>query len=1046
MPDPLTIWLGTQVAGIAFKPILDELAQSVAKDWTKDFCKGALKSVFHGQDEWTKASAKALAEFLLQFEDELITTGETELSVRAYTDRLRRFTQLPAVREALGSAITEPETPVDAPLLAQTWTAHKLERLPDDFDWAKLCRRYQNKARAILRNSAELRAILDSQQAQATTAAVQRLAGPPPGFDTTKYAEGLRKRYGYLKLESLDPNPDHQRIALTKVFVEQTVRSCQQFNPRVYELPVEHRRKLHERGALETEADLDESELKRQRDTYLQQAPRPVLEAVNDPRQRLCVVLGDPGSGKSVLLEYLSLLWAEGSTVDRTAQPMPLLIELKTYADNLAKGTCAGFLDYLDHGSGIVSQLDRTELDASLTRGQAMLLLDGLDEIFDQPTRQQVAQDLVAFTTRYPGARLLVTSRIIGYDLVAPLLRDAGFQHWMLQELDEAQQEKFIQHWHTLAYADATERAEKAARLRDSIANTAAIRELAQNPLLLTLMALLNRYRELPRDRNELYERASELMLFQWDASRALRDDPLLAQQSFDYKDKQAMLRAVALRMQTSAQGLAGNVIAADDLEQTLVDYLQAQGYANARPIATRLIQQLRERNFILCLLGDDYFAFVHRTFLEFFCAWAWVWKFEKGEKDPKTGEIKRIEIEELRRQTFDAHWADEKWHEVLRLIAARLEPQFAGSLMASLLGKKDLNERYTATFLAANCFQDVRNSTSLGAFAGQLESELKSLATDLFVIGRPSISHEVWRGKAVNAVAACWPEAAATKAWLKAHAGDGENVHVEIAALEALIRGWRDDPDTLPWLKTRFQWAGHHWVRQSAVRALARGWKNDPDTLPILKTRALQDESEWVRQVAVQELAHGWKDDPDTLPWLKTRAQQDENYAVRQAAVQELAIGWKDDPDTLTILKTRALQDKDANVQHAAVQELARGWKDDPDTLPWLRNCAEHGVDPGLRQSAVYEVASGWMQHAGTLPWIKNLARQRNDWFAAYAALQALSEHWRDDAETLEILKALAGSESRVEVRLEAISRLRHGWTDDPEVQAFLKSLSPQL
>jgi len=47
----------------------------------------------------------------------------------------------------------------------------------------------------------------------------------------------------------------------------------------------------------------------------------------------------------------------------------------------------------------------------------------------------------------------------------------------------------------------------------------------------------------------------------------------------------------------------------------------------------------------------DDYFAFVHRTFLEFFCAWAWVWKFEKE---------KTLTFDELKSNTFAAHWCDE--------------------------------------------------------------------------------------------------------------------------------------------------------------------------------------------------------------------------------------------------------------------------------------------------------------------------------------------------------------------------------------------------
>src|ERR1022692_4404417 len=177
--------------------------------------------------------------------------------------------------------------------------------------------------------------------------------------------------------------------------------------------------------------------------------------------------------------------WVELPPVDRVARPLPLLIELKTYAENFAKNQCRDFLEYLDHGSGTVGQLDQQQVHSLLERGEATFLIDGLDEIFDAATRQQTAQDIVRLTTRYPNARFLVTTRVIGYDLTAPVLRDGGFQHFLLQDLDDTQQQNFIQRWHELAYADAADRAEKSNRLRDSIANEPAIGELAQNPLLL---------------------------------------------------------------------------------------------------------------------------------------------------------------------------------------------------------------------------------------------------------------------------------------------------------------------------------------------------------------------------------------------------------------------------------------------------------------------------------------------------------------------------------------------------------------------------------
>ncbi|MEQ9371103.1 MAG: NTPase, partial [Coleofasciculus chthonoplastes F3-SA18-01] len=100
--------------------------------------------------------------------------------------------------------------------------------------------------------------------------------------------------------------------------------------------------------------------------------------------------------------------------------------------------------------------------------------------------------------------------------------------------------------------------------------------------------------------------------------------------QTIDYKDKQAMLRQVAYQMQAAEKGLAGNLIAADELEGILTKYLQTLDINNSRAVARVMIKQLRERNFILCFMGADYYAFVHRTFLEYFCAWEYVWQFEK--------------------------------------------------------------------------------------------------------------------------------------------------------------------------------------------------------------------------------------------------------------------------------------------------------------------------------------------------------------------------------------------------------------------------------
>ena len=785
--EPGAATAAVTTAWLFMKPVFDDITKQIFEDFVKNATSEKFKGLLarkETQKDWEKAIARSLKAFLEEFKIALDNAGVNEEGSRIYHNSLKTFIKDRSVATLIGSAITENQS-VRFTILAKKWLSLNLEQLPDNFEWTELSQRYKESANKILENDKTLREIISMKSAQTTAEGVQKISGIDPGFNLTTYALALRNRYGLLKVESLYPAADNRSIALTKVFVEQTVRSCQQFNPRIHELPLERRRSLKEKGALQEE--LDDDRVIRQRELFFQQPPLPVLEVLRNPKQRLVVILGDPGSGKSVLLNQLALQWAELPPVGRATHPIPLLIEFKAYVRDCQQGACRDFLEYIEQGPSCVTQLNKKNLDDSLQEGEAFFLLDGLDEVFDNALRQNIAHELVRFSIRYPLSRFVVTSRIIGYDLVAQILRDAGFHHFMLQELDSEQQLSFLQKWHELAYPDPHERKSKHDRLQTAIRDTAAIRELADNPLLLTLMALLNRYKELPRDRNTLYEEASKLMLHQWDTARALQSDPLLAQETIDDIDKQSMLKAVAFTMQSSPKGLAGNAIASKELENILSNYLESQGYESYRRLAKRLVQQLRERNYILCLLGDDYYAFVHRTFLEFFCASAWVSKYKEGEKGD------RYTLEEIRAATFDKYWQDEKWHEVLRLIAAQLQPESAEKLLLPILDKKDSTNQHRNIFLVASCFAVLRNKKPLQILAVKLEKQLDALLHfDLpyyynFLYFEEISQVKNIRQSVIRSRVSCWPGIDTTKQWLKHRAQNDEHWTVRQAAVQEL-------------------------------------------------------------------------------------------------------------------------------------------------------------------------------------------------------------------------------------------------------------------
>jgi hypothetical protein len=497
------------------------------------------------------------------------------------------------------------------------------------------------------------------------------------------------------------------------------------------------------------------------------------------------------------------------------------------------------------------------------------------------------------------------------------------------------------------------------------------------------MMAILNRNQELPRDRPELYNQASRVLLHQWDVERALVEDRRIDPKTIDYRDKQAMLRKVAYHMQSSAKGLAGNLISAAQLESILTDYLRTIEVEKPREIARIMIGQLRTRNFILCDLGGDSYGFVHRTFLEYFCAWEFVWQFK---------EEQTLTIEQLIHDVFGKHWRDESWHEVLRLISGMIEPRFVADIIDFLLEQKVDRSAFLEGFrlkkeglsnllLAADCFVEVRNRSLIADTSSKLretfQREAEQETSNMF------------------------------------------NYELAVMIISVIASTWQDNSEILAWLKKCLEFIEISYIRGSAVQEIAKGWKDHSDTLSWLKDLALNDKDVYLRRTAVQEIAKGWKDDSDTLPWLKDRALSDQNWIMRSAFVKEIVKGWKDDTDTLPLLKDRALNDQYWAIQSDSIQEIVKGWKENTDTLPLLKDRALNDQYWAVRHVAVHEIAKGWKDEPQTFDFLCD--RAIHDSFKReysfeinprQTALEAILKHYSDKPQTLELLKTVSNND----------------------------------
>jgi predicted NACHT family NTPase len=745
---------------VLVSPILTELGKAALEDYVKDFFKDCIKDVegLANKPFAQKAVGTAIKDFIILFEQELKQSSLDKKQIKQYLQPLKEFIKQPPVRQALGSAFQANCRILDTHILAQSWQSltlqHPVRRhlptftkiipahlfkeqpnssLPDAFSWEQVADKYLKSVRLIIHQNTELRAILNSQNLDSINQAVRNNAPIPPEFKLEKYQEGLREQYEYLDLGNLDTRSGEYERQLTvkEIFIPQNARYCQEYLPKDYELPKEFQKRLREQGDIA--AELSQQDLERYQKAYTQQQTRSVIEVIDDINYRYIVILGDPGSGKSTLLKYLALQWAKLSPNQLSSQPIHLLIELRKYNRSKDDKECNNFLEFMECGSSWIGHLNKSILHEWLQAGRAVVMFDGLDEVFEVEKRNRIVDQIHSFTQTYPTVKVIVTSRIIGYQ--QQRLKNAEFHHFMLQDFEPEQIKQFIQKWHDLTFTDRLKKTAILERLQKAISESRAILELAGNPLLLTMMAILNRNQELPRFRAKLYEEASKVLLHKWDfeVKEKLghnKIDPYL----IDQEVKQNICGRIAYKMQSSGKGLAGNIISREDLQQTIAEYLRGLMGNEATACAKLMVEQLRERNFILCFLGgynEDYFAFVHRTFLEYFCASEYVRQFEKQRDINVDGLI----------QVYREHWRDESWHEVLRLMAGMLDAKFTGGdILEYLIGEDGESDKFSNLFLAAECLDEVRNRNTIDDISGQLLVCLKKLTRYSYTVNTVNI------------------------------------------------------------------------------------------------------------------------------------------------------------------------------------------------------------------------------------------------------------------------------------------------------------------
>ncbi|WP_331736144.1 HEAT repeat domain-containing protein (plasmid) [Streptomyces anulatus] len=879
------------------------------------------------------------------------------------------------------------------------------------------------------------------------------------------YAQRVREVFGRLDLEVLTPlseQGEHPVVELREIFVPPLVRA----DPPSVELPRELMKRLLEHGEITELGDLppgaDKETLERVRAAYQQRPPVAVLAMLAKAEADRVVLLGDPGAGKSTLARYLALTLTS-QPVTGPLSPLtgkvPVVVELRRYADERWRDrTFEDFLEHLHDLEGM--SVPRPVLEELLQQQRVVMVFDGLDELFDPAIRAETCRRIGAFAARHPGVRIVVTSRVIGYQRT--VLDGAGFRHYMLQDLTESQIGEFARRWYTNSCPhDAPLVQSLVQRVTEAVAHSRPVRELAGNPLLLTILAIIGRRQTLPRDRQGVYKHAVTVLVAHWDrdAKQLTTTDVPEALEVLGAEERLELLRLLARRMQDGQGGIAGNHIHGRDLEAVFGEYLSEYELppVQAKAAARKMVAQLRERNFILSRYGGEVYGFVHRAFLEYLAAADIAHRYK---------EDREWSPDELITNVVEQRAEDPAWHEVILLVIGQLPERDAGAAIDRLLRlhrRRRAENDNSMLVLATRALAEVRKIRALATQSRAVIESLRIAVSSSEPSGPAELAaalpalgtfNEYWTGRHhylhwfrvlgqhLTAVADATDIALSlflTPAESSVLARFSPTEEVRRRALRKFERFTISSPEPSSSFIQLFASAPHPEPRAAALRLLAVHFIERSETLTLLTDRATNDPHPQPRGVALSLLAAHFAEQPETLTLLTDRATNDPHPQPRGDALHALARHWTERPETLTLLTDRATNDPHEQPRGVALSLLAARFAERPETLTLLTDRATNDPHEEPRFTALQWIPSLRPQQLETLELLIGHATDDPDEDTRFVALHMVVDHFIKRPETLTLLTDRATNDPHPFPRHAALELLTENFPDLSDKAALL-------
>lgn len=372
------------------------------------------------------------------------------------------------------------------------------------------------------------------------------------------------------------------------------------------------------------------------------------LQAVREQKQLM--ILGRPGAGKTTFLRRLATLCNRGEFLP---EQVPIFVTLKEFAETDHQ---PGLLDFI--ARSFAPALSVTDVDRLLLQGRGLVLLDGLDEVLEAQ-HDRVLREIREFAQRYGQTSMIVTCRIAAREYIFQ-----QFTEVEVADFTDEQIQEFADKWFKTKEPEQVNAEEKSTiglLFWQALKEREPIKELAANPLLLTLLCLeFEESSEFPQSRAELYERGLNILLSKWDGQRRIKREEVYKRLSIHRKI--SLLGQLA--MQTFERG--DYFFRAHTAERLISQYIQNLPDAKTDPEALlvdshAVLKSIEAQHGLLTERATDIYSFSHLTFHEYFTA--------KNILDITDPTAQATALDHL-----VTHVAEKRWREVFLIVAERMD------------------------------------------------------------------------------------------------------------------------------------------------------------------------------------------------------------------------------------------------------------------------------------------------------------------------------------------------------------------------------------